>query len=111
MGGNPRSRPSQVTTTLGCTTPTVPIGNFGYGRDMGYRARQGKQPVDAEHAEDEAGQARLIQVTADTEVPAPSDSTSKPDIVTEDDGSGMAGGASGSSGGSGMPGHPDAAHR
>ncbi|BCB75113.1 hypothetical protein GCM10022251_35230 [Phytohabitans flavus] len=78
---------------------------------MGYRARQGKQPVDAEHAEDEAGQARLIQVTADTEVPAPGDSTSKPDIVTEDDGSGMAGGASGSSsGGSGMPGHPDAAH-
>ena len=33
------------------------------------------------------------------------------DIVTEPDGSGMAGGASGSSGGgSGMSGHPDAAH-
>ena len=77
---------------------------------MGYQARQGQQPVDPEHAEDEAGQARLTQVTADTDVPAPDDSAAKPDIVTEDDGSGVAGGSSGGSGGSsGLPGHPDAA--
>ncbi|MDO3704962.1 preprotein translocase YidC [Micromonospora sp. C28SCA-DRY-2] len=76
---------------------------------VGYRARQGVQPVDPEHAEDEAGQARLVQVGADTDVPAPDDTEIKPDIVTEDDGSGVAGGASGtSSGGSTMPGHPDA---
>ncbi|MEU5948733.1 preprotein translocase YidC [Micromonospora sp. NPDC047465] len=77
---------------------------------MGYRARDGELPVDPAHAEDEAGQARLVQVGADTDVPAPDDTTAKPDLVTEDDGSGVAGGASGSSsGGSGMPGHPDAA--
>ncbi|MDH6463770.1 hypothetical protein M2302_003967 [Micromonospora sp. A200] len=77
---------------------------------MGYQARQGKQPVDPEHAEDEAGQARLVQVEADTEVPAPDDTDVRPDLVTEDDGSGVAGGSSGgSSGGSGMRGHPDAA--
>ncbi|MFG2107159.1 preprotein translocase YidC [Micromonospora chersina] len=71
---------------------------------MKYETRQGRQPVDPEHAEDEAGQARLVQVEADTDVPAP-----KPDEVTEDDGSGMAGGSSGSSsGGSSMPTHPDA---
>ncbi|MGN9767910.1 preprotein translocase YidC [Micromonospora sp. SD12] len=76
---------------------------------MGYRARDGELPVDPAHAEDEAGQARLVQVEADTDVPAPADTTQKPDLVTEDDGSGMAGGASGSSsGGSTMPGHPDA---
>ncbi|WP_319460736.1 preprotein translocase YidC [Micromonospora sp. RTP1Z1] len=77
---------------------------------MGYRQRQGEQPADPAHAEDEAGQARLVQVGADTDVPAPDDGAPKPDLVTEDDGSGVAGGASGSSsGGSGMPGHPDAA--
>ncbi|MDM4719074.1 preprotein translocase YidC [Micromonospora sp. WMMA1363] len=77
---------------------------------MGYRARDGELPVDPEHAEDEAGQARLVQVDAGTDVPAPKPAAPKPDIVTEDDGSGMAGGASGSSsGGSNMPGHPDAA--
>ncbi|MEU4679210.1 preprotein translocase YidC [Micromonospora sp. NPDC023737] len=76
---------------------------------MGFRARQGEQPVDPEHAEDEAGQARLVQVEADTEVPAPDDTDVRPDLVTEDDGSGVAGGGSGSSGGgSSMPGHPDA---
>jgi hypothetical protein len=79
------------------------------GATVGYEARQGQQPVDPEHAEDEAGQAQLIQVPADTDVPAPDDFAPKPDIVTEDDGSGMAGGSSGSSsGGSGMAGHPDA---
>ncbi|NJP34045.1 preprotein translocase YidC [Micromonospora thermarum] len=77
---------------------------------MGYRVRQGEQPVDPAHAEDEAGQARLVQVDADTDVPAPDGPATKPDIVTEDDGSGVAGGSSGSSaGGSSMPGHPDAA--
>ncbi|TDB78447.1 preprotein translocase YidC [Micromonospora sp. KC723] len=75
---------------------------------MGYRARDGELPVDPEHAEDEAGQARLVQVEADTEVPTPDGA--QPDVVTEDDGSGVAGGASGGSGGgSSMPGHPDAA--
>lgn len=75
---------------------------------MGYQARQGKQPVDPAHAEDEAGQARLVQVEAETDVPAAEGA--RPDVVTEDDGSGVAGGASGgSAGGSGMPGHPDAA--
>ncbi|WP_326559286.1 hypothetical protein [Micromonospora sp. NBC_01796] len=49
-------------------------------------------------------------MTADTDVPAPDDTDEQPDIVTEDDGAGMAGGSSGSSsGGSSMPGHPDAA--
>jgi hypothetical protein len=76
---------------------------------VGYEVRQGQQPVDPEHAEDEAGQVPLIQVAADTDVPAPDDTTQRPDIVTEDDGSGVAGGSSGSSsGGSGTPGHPDA---
>jgi hypothetical protein len=76
---------------------------------VAYRAREGEQPVDPEHAEDEAGQRALVQVEADTDVPARDASTPKPDIVTEDDGSGVAGGASGSSsGGSSMPGHPDA---
>ncbi len=76
---------------------------------MGFRTRQGEQPVDPEHAEDDAGQARLVQVEADTDVPAPDDTDVRPDLVTEDDGSGVAGGASGSSGGgSSMPGHPDA---
>jgi hypothetical protein len=76
---------------------------------VGYRARDGELPVDPEHAEDEAGQARLVQVEADTEVPAPEGAAGRPDVVTEDDGSGVAGGSSGGSGGgSTMPGHPDA---
>ncbi|MEU5727239.1 MULTISPECIES: preprotein translocase YidC [unclassified Micromonospora] len=76
---------------------------------MKYRVRQGEQPVDPAHAEDEAGQARLVQVDADTDVPAPEPGTPKPDVVTEDDGSGVAGGSSGTSaGGSSMPTHPDA---
>ncbi|MFE9689421.1 preprotein translocase YidC [Micromonospora sp. NPDC005806] len=77
---------------------------------MRYRVRQSEQPMDPAHAEDEAGQARLVQVDADTDVPAPKRGAPKPDEVTEDDGSGVAGGASGSSsGGSSMPTHPDAA--
>lgn len=76
---------------------------------MKYRTRQGKQPVDPAHAEDEAGQARLVQVETDTDVPAPEPGAPKPDVITTDDGSGTAGGASGSSsGGSSMPTHPDA---
>jgi hypothetical protein len=77
---------------------------------VGYHVRQGEQPVSPERAEDEARQARRTQVTADTDVPAPDDTAEKPDIVTEDDSAGVAGGSSGtSSGGSGLPGHPDAA--
>ncbi|MEV7267674.1 preprotein translocase YidC [Micromonospora aurantiaca] len=77
---------------------------------MGYRARDGAEPVDPAHAEDEAGQVPLVQTAADTDVPVPAPGAPKPDEVTEDDGSGMAGGASGSSsGGSSMPTHPDAA--
>ncbi|MBM7494744.1 MULTISPECIES: hypothetical protein [Micromonospora] len=50
-----------------------------------------------------------MQVETDTEVPAPADTDVRPDIVTEPDNSGVAGGSSGSSGGgSSMPGHPDA---
>ncbi|MEH0930365.1 preprotein translocase YidC [Micromonospora sp. CPCC 205558] len=76
---------------------------------MGYRNRQGKQPGDPQHSEDEAGEVPLVQVEADTEVPAPADTDVRPDIVTEPESSGMAGGSSGSSsGGSTMPGHPDA---
>jgi hypothetical protein len=76
---------------------------------VGYEARQGQQPVDPAHAEDETGQVPLVQVAADTDVPAPDDTDQKPDIVTEDDGSGVAGGSSGtSSGGSGLLSHPDA---
>lgn len=77
---------------------------------MAYQARGGEQPVDPAHAEDEAARSRSSQVGVDTNVPAPDDDTPTPDIVTSDDGSGVAGGASGSSsGGSGMSGHPDAA--
>ncbi|WP_099852892.1 preprotein translocase YidC [Micromonospora zamorensis] len=77
---------------------------------MGYRNRQGEQPGDPQHSEDEAGQVPLVQVEADTEVPAPEDTDVRPDIVTEDNSAGMTGGSSGSSGGgSSMPGHPDAA--
>ncbi|MGC4879956.1 preprotein translocase YidC [Micromonospora sp. DT43] len=76
---------------------------------MGYRNRQGEQPGDPQHSEDEAGQVPLAQVEADTEVPPPADTDVRPDIVTEPDNSGVAGGSSGSSGGgSSMPGHPDA---
>ncbi|MCG5464776.1 preprotein translocase YidC [Micromonospora sp. NPDC053740] len=76
---------------------------------MGYRNRQGEQPGDPQHSEDEVGQAALVQVEADTEVPAPADTDVRPDIVTEPDSSGVVGGSSGSSGGgSTMPGHPDA---
>ncbi|MGC5022675.1 preprotein translocase YidC [Micromonospora sp. DT47] len=76
---------------------------------MGYQARNGELPVDPEHAEDEAGQARLVQAEADTDIPAPDDTDVPPDVVTEDDGSGVAGGSAGSSaGGSSLPGHPDA---
>ncbi|MFI6260222.1 preprotein translocase YidC [Micromonospora zamorensis] len=77
---------------------------------MGYRKRDGELPGDPQHSEDEAGQVPLVQVEADTEVPAPEDTDVRPDIVTEDNSAGMTGGASGSSGGgSSMPGHPDAA--
>lgn len=48
--------------------------------------------MDPAHAKDEAGQARLVQVEAGTDVPAPEPDAPKPDEVTEDDGSGMAGG-------------------
>ncbi|MET8352976.1 MULTISPECIES: preprotein translocase YidC [unclassified Micromonospora] len=76
---------------------------------MGFRKRDGELPSDPQHSEDEAGQARLVQVEADTEVPPPDGTDVRPDIVTEDDNSGVAGGSSGSSGGgSSMPGHPDA---
>ncbi|WP_329110657.1 preprotein translocase YidC [Micromonospora sp. NBC_01699] len=76
---------------------------------MGYRVREGESPVDPENAEDETGQFPLPQVPADTEVPAPDGTDTRPDIVTEDDSSGVAGGSSGSSaGGSNLPGHPDA---
>ncbi|MEV4660048.1 preprotein translocase YidC [Micromonospora sp. NPDC049301] len=76
---------------------------------MGFRKRDGELPGDPQHSEDEAGQARLVQVEADTEVPPPDGTDVRPDIVTEDDNSGVAGGSSGSSGGgSSMPGHPDA---
>ncbi|MBE1491039.1 preprotein translocase YidC [Plantactinospora soyae] len=78
---------------------------------MGYRARQGEQPVDPDHAEDEDGQARLTQVVVETPVPAPSGTDERPDIVTEDDNSGVAGGASGGTGGSAATtGHPDSVH-
>lgn len=77
---------------------------------MRYRVRQSEQPMDPAYAEDEAGQTPLVQVEADTDVPAPEPGAPKPDEVTEGDGSGMTGGASGSSsGGSSMPTHPDAA--
>lgn len=78
---------------------------------MGYRARQGEQPVDPDHAEDEDGQARLTQVVAETPAPASSGTGERPDIVTEDDNSGVAGGASGGSGGgAATAGHPDSVH-
>jgi hypothetical protein len=79
---------------------------------VGYRKRDGELPGDPQHSEDEAGQVPLVQVEADTEVPAPADTDERPDIVTEGDNSGVAGGSSGSSGGgSSMPGHPDATRR
>jgi hypothetical protein len=77
---------------------------------VAYQARDGEQPVDPAHAEDEAVRARSAQIEVDTDVPAPDGTRARPDLVTEDDGSGVAGGSSGGSGGgSSMPGHPDAA--
>jgi hypothetical protein len=66
--------------------------------------RDGSLPIDPAVKQEEG--APLTQVETDRRVAGMPDS----DIVTETDGSGMAGGASGSSsGGSSMPGHPDAA--
>jgi hypothetical protein len=66
--------------------------------------RHGELPIDPEVKPEEG--APLPQVETDRRVSGMPDS----DIVTESDGSGVAGGSSGSSGGgSSMPGHPDAA--
>jgi hypothetical protein len=74
---------------------------------MGYQARTGEQPVEPADAEDSG--APLAQAEVDAGLRPPTDSGDLPDLVTEDDGSGVAGGSSGSSGGgSSMPGHPDA---
>jgi hypothetical protein len=65
--------------------------------------RHGELPIDPEVKPEEG--APLPQVETDRRVSGMPDS----DIVTESDGSGVAGGSSGSSGGgSSMPGHPDA---
>jgi hypothetical protein len=67
----------------------------------------GEQSVERGAAEDAAG-APLTQTEVDASRRPPSAPAS--DSITEDDGSGLAGGSSGGSGGgSGMPGHPDAA--
>jgi hypothetical protein len=69
--------------------------------------RTGEQPVERGAAEENAG-APLTQTEIDASRRAPSEPDA--DIITEDDGSGMAGGSSGGSGGgSNMPGHPDSA--
>ena len=64
------------------------------------------QPVERGAAEDAAG-APVTQTDVDASPTPPS----RPDeSVTQDDGSGVAGGSSGGSGGgSTMPGHPDSA--
>jgi hypothetical protein len=64
-----------------------------------------EQPNERGAAEEASG-APVTQTEVDADRRAPSDPGNS---VTEDDGSGMAGGSSGGSGGgSGMPGHPDA---
>jgi hypothetical protein len=74
---------------------------------VGYKARQGEQPVKPADAEDEGGvPPAQSQVNASRRPAIIPDDV---DTVVEDDGSGMAGGASGAAGGgSGTPGHPDA---
>ncbi|WP_213454418.1 preprotein translocase YidC [Rhizomonospora bruguierae] len=70
-------------------------------------ARTGEQPVEPDRAEEDIDPA-MTQTDMD---PArrPRD-LPEADIVTEDDGAGVAGGThGGSGGGSTMPGHPDAA--
>ena len=75
---------------------------------MSDQTRTGEQ-VERGAAEEAAG-APLTQTEIDADRRAPSAPGTGSDAVTEDDGSGMAGGSSGGSGGgSGMPGHPDAA--
>jgi hypothetical protein len=75
--------------------------------DMTETPRTGEQPVERGAAEENAG-APLTQTEIDASRRAPSEPDA--DIITEDDGSGMAGGSSGGSGGgSNMPGHPDSA--
>jgi hypothetical protein len=67
-------------------------------------SRDGELPIDSAVKQEEG--APPTQVETDRR-PA---GVPQSDIVTEPDGSGMAGGSSGSSGGgSSMPGHPDAA--
>ncbi len=67
------------------------------------QARTGEQPAGRETA-DRSGSTPLPQVEVADDVDTGAD------LVTQDDGSGMAGGSSGGSGGgSSMPGHPDAA--
>ncbi len=70
------------------------------------QTQAGEQPVERGAAEDAAG-APVTQTDVDASRTPPS----QPDeSVTQDDGSGMAGGSSGGSGGgSTMPGHPDSA--
>lgn len=61
-------------------------------------------------ASEEAAGAPLTETETETDASRRPPSAPDADIVTEDDGSGMAGGSSGGSGGgSTMPGHPDAA--
>jgi hypothetical protein len=74
---------------------------------VGYKVRQGEQPVKTAHADDESAvPAAQSQVDASRRPPI---IPAEVDSVVEDDGSGMAGGASGSTGGSsGTRGHPDA---
>ena len=65
--------------------------------------RNGELPIDPDRKPEEG--APVTQAAADRHPDLPDS-----DIITEPDGSGMAGGSSGSSaGGSTMPGHPDAA--
>jgi hypothetical protein len=64
--------------------------------------RDGELPTDPAVKQEEG--APLTQVETDRRPAGLPDS----DIVTEPDGSGVAGGASGGGGGSSMPGHPDA---
>jgi hypothetical protein len=66
-----------------------------------------EQNVERGAAEDNAG-VPFTETDAELSRRAPSEPADRE--VTEDDGSGLAGGSSGGSGGgSGMPGHPDAA--
>ncbi|HEX8626681.1 MAG TPA: preprotein translocase YidC [Catenuloplanes sp.] len=76
---------------------------------MTQQSTDGDTSIERGAAEDASG-SPLTETEIESSVRPPSQPRPDGDLISEDDGSGMAGGSSGGSGGgSNMPGHPDAA--